>query len=53
MIRNLCLSSAGTQGPALLGALIELENTDLLDGIRDISGVSYGAMLDLQMLLAK
>ena len=45
MFRNLCISSAGTQGPVLMGALIELKNQGKLDNIRDMSGVSFGSIL--------
>ena len=31
MYRNLCISSAGTQGPALMGALIELKKQGKLE----------------------
>ena len=45
MYRNLCISSAGTQGPALLGALVELKTQGKLKNIRDMSGVSFGAFM--------
>ena len=45
MFRNLCISGAGTQGPALIGALIELHSQGVLKNIRDMTGVSFGAIL--------
>ena len=45
MIRNLCISGAGTQGPALLGALIELKRQGKLKDVRDMCGVSFGSFL--------
>ena len=45
MFRNLCISGAGTQGPALIGALIELHTQGKLKNVRDMCGVSFGAML--------
>lgn len=45
MYRNLCISGAGTQGPALMGALMYLQKNGNLDTVRDVCGVSFGAML--------
>lgn len=45
MIRNLCISGAGTQGPALMGAIMQLQKEGKLDNVRDVCGVSFGAML--------
>ena len=41
MIRNLCISGAGTQGPALMGAIMQLQKEGKLDNVRDVCGVSF------------
>ena len=45
MFRNLCISGAGTQGPALIGAISELSLQGKLKNVRDMCGVSFGAIL--------
>ena len=45
MFRNLCVSGAGTQGAALMGALIGIHKKGYLNDIRDVCGVSFGAIL--------
>ena len=45
MYRNLCISGAGTRGPALIGALIELKTQGKLKNIRDMTGVSFGSFI--------
>ena len=45
MFRNLCISGAGTRGPSLMGSLVELHDQGILKNIRDVCGVSFGAMV--------
>ena len=45
MFRNLCISGAGTKGPLLIGAMQAMDERGILDSVRDVAGISFGAIL--------